>query len=105
MLDCAGRACPRGVDANRPQNGPIMTRTIRLSDGRALAFAEHGPTDGLPVLFFHGSPASHPNWRFFGPDELLHELGIRVVAVDRPRSAARLPSPSPERPQQPRLLP
>lgn len=61
-----------------------MTRTIQLANGRALAFAEHGPADGLPVLFFHGSPASHPNWSFFGSDELLHELGLRILAVDRP---------------------
>ena len=61
-----------------------MTRTIRLADHRILAFAEHGPSDGVPVLFFHGTPASHPNWRFFASDTLLHELGIRVLAVDRP---------------------
>lgn len=61
-----------------------MIRTIRLPDHRILAFAEHGPSGGLPVLFFHGTPASHPNWHFFGSDELLHDLGIRVLAVNRP---------------------
>jgi pimeloyl-ACP methyl ester carboxylesterase len=60
------------------------TALVRLSDGRNLAYADHGPSDGQPVLFFHGTPASHPNWRFFGRDSLLHRLGLRMITVDRP---------------------
>lgn len=69
--------------AERP-NGQVMTHTIQLPDGRDLAFVDHGPQDGHPILFFHGTPASHPNWRFFGADALLEELDLRILAVDRP---------------------
>lgn len=60
------------------------TLTATLPGGRKLSYCDHGPHDGLPVLFFHGTPASHPNWRFFARDSALHQMGLRVLAVDRP---------------------
>lgn len=56
-------------------------QTIRLRDGRTLAYAEYGDPDGTPVLFFHGTPGSRlmtvPAW-----DDA--SLGIRLIAPDRP---------------------
>jgi pimeloyl-ACP methyl ester carboxylesterase len=66
---------------------PIMqrsARTIRLADGRRLGFDEHGAPDGIPVLYFHGSPSSRLEWVLFGPVERLQRHGLRLVAVDRP---------------------
>lgn len=54
----------------------------RLPDGRMLAFDDVGDPAGRPVLYLHGTPdcrlARHPD------DRIAAELGIRLVAVDRP---------------------
>ena len=53
---------------------------VDLSDGRRLAYAQWGPDDGRPLLFFHGTPGS----RLFCPDERATiDAGIRFVAFDR----------------------
>ena len=56
--------------------------TLRLSDGRRLGYRVHGPSDGRPVLFFHGLGTS----RVICPtdDALAEQLGMRLIAVDRP---------------------
>ncbi len=54
-------------------------QTIRLKDGRTLAYAEWGDPQGKPVFHFHGSSSSrleHP------PEDML--TGVRLVTVDRP---------------------
>jgi pimeloyl-ACP methyl ester carboxylesterase len=52
-----------------------------LKDGRTLAYAEYGVTDGTPVFFFHGMPGS----RFFRPpDEITARLRVRLICMDRP---------------------
>lgn len=57
-------------------------RTIRLPDGRGLAFDDVGDRDGAPVLYLHGTPdsrlARHPD------DRIAAALGVRLLAVDRP---------------------
>ena len=56
-------------------------RFIITPDGRTLAYAEYGATDGRAVFFFHGMPGS----RLFHPyDEITTRLGVRLVCVDRP---------------------
>jgi pimeloyl-ACP methyl ester carboxylesterase len=57
--------------------------SIKLPDGRTLAFAEYGDPRGHPVLYFHGSPGSRLEPLLFG-DEALAEFGLRVIAPDRP---------------------
>lgn len=56
--------------------------SIRLKDGRRLAFAESGERAGAPVILFHGNPGSrytrHPN------DRLTQGLGVRLITPDRP---------------------
>ncbi len=55
---------------------------VQLSDGRHLGYQEYGDREGHPVLFFHGWIGSRLD---FGPnDEIARELGVRVIAVDRP---------------------
>src|SRR3990172_1314809 len=56
---------------------------VRLPDGRKLAYAEFGPPDGHPVLYFHGAPSSRLEPLFLGDAELVR-LGLRVIAPDRP---------------------
>ena len=59
-----------------------LAQTIILDDGRSLGYDDVGDPDGLPVLFVHGTPdsrrARHPD------DAMAAELGVRLVAVDRP---------------------
>ena len=56
--------------------------TMQLSDGRTLAYLDVGDPDGRPVLYFHGAPGSRIEGLLF--DELSQELGVRMIAVDRP---------------------
>lgn len=57
-------------------------RTIRLRDGRKLAYTEHGDLPGKPVFFIHGNPGSrlvrHPD------ETIVQGLGARVITPDRP---------------------
>lgn len=59
-----------------------LGRTIVLRDGRALGFDDLGDPHGRPVLYLHGFGSSrvvrHPD------DHMPGELGIRLIAVDRP---------------------
>jgi pimeloyl-ACP methyl ester carboxylesterase len=55
-----------------------------LSDGRKLAYAEHGAPQGRAVLYFHGTPSSSLEWRLWNADQLCRRLGLLVVTVDRP---------------------
>jgi pimeloyl-ACP methyl ester carboxylesterase len=61
-------------------------RSIRLADGRRLAFAEFGDPAGAPVVFLHGWGDSrltrHPD------DKATAALGVRLVTVDRPGAGA-----------------
>lgn len=65
-----------------PSQTSITTATVRLNDGRTLAYGEHGEPSGAPVVFFHGTPGSrlyrHPD------DSIAASLGARVITVDRP---------------------
>ena len=57
-------------------------KTIKLSDGRTLAYLDSGDPDGRPVFYFHGGPGSRLEGLFF--DELNKQIGIRMIATDRP---------------------
>lgn len=58
-------------------------QSIKLPDGRALAYAEYGDPQGHPVLYFHGSPGSRLEPLLLC-DEELARFGLRVIAPDRP---------------------
>jgi pimeloyl-ACP methyl ester carboxylesterase len=60
---------------------PLRDDSIRLADGRKLAYAEWGEPEGATVFFFHGTPHS----RLWCPDETVTaSSGVRLVTVDRP---------------------
>lgn len=59
-------------------------QTIRLPDGRRLAYAEYGDPAGFPLFFFHGTPGSHIDWELFDVEGTTRQLGVRLIAVDRP---------------------
>lgn len=65
------------VDAVDP-----TTQTLRLPDGRSLGYADYGTPAGVPMLFLHGQPGS----RLIGAllDGAASEVGVRLIAVDRP---------------------
>jgi len=60
----------------------VGTRTVDGPGGRAVAYAEYGDPDGVPVLFLHGTPGS----RLLGAvwDRAARERGVCLLAVDRP---------------------
>jgi pimeloyl-ACP methyl ester carboxylesterase len=56
---------------------------IALPDCRELSFAEFGSPDGLPVMYFHGSPSSRLEPSMVG-DETWEKHELRIIAPDRP---------------------
>ena len=69
---------------------PSTDATIRLRDGRVLAYCEWGTAGGPVVLAFHGSPGSRLWW----PDEnATKAAGVRLVTVDRPGYGGSDPKP------------
>lgn len=61
---------------------PEPTHRVTLPDGRTLAADVVGDPVGVPVVHLHGAPdcrlARHPD------DEMAAQLGVRLIAVDRP---------------------
>jgi pimeloyl-ACP methyl ester carboxylesterase len=57
-------------------------RTILLSDGRRLGYAEFGDPHGEPVLAIHGTPGSR--LMFALTDAAARERGLRIIAPERP---------------------
>ena len=70
-------------EARSQQTGPLVREgSVRLRDGRRLAYVEAGDLEGTPVIFIHGNPGSrymrHPD------DRLTYNLGVRLITPDRP---------------------
>jgi pimeloyl-ACP methyl ester carboxylesterase len=57
--------------------------SVRLGDGRTLAYAEWGDPDGWPVLGCHGSPSSRLE-RHVEDDGAYRRWGVRLIVPDRP---------------------
>jgi len=55
--------------------------TLRLKDGRTLAYHEEG--SGVPVIALHGMGSSRLTWLSKKPLEQICP-GVRIIAVDRP---------------------
>lgn len=64
-------------------DSPILHR---LPDGRVLALDDVGDPNGFPIVYLHGTPdsrlARHPD------DSLARDLGVRLLAIDRPGAGA-----------------
>lgn len=61
-----------------------LNQQMRLADGRRLGYDEYGPSDGMPLFYFHGTPSSRVEFQLFANEEMLQSLNIRVIAPDRP---------------------
>ncbi len=59
-----------------------LAQFIMLPDGRRLGYAEFGHGNGPVVLHFHGLPGSRLEGRLLA--EAASDLGIRLIAIDRP---------------------
>ncbi|MBB3083887.1 alpha/beta fold hydrolase [Geodermatophilus sabuli] len=66
--------------------------SIRLPDGRALAYAEYGDPDGRVVLGCHGSPSSRLERHVADPADY-RRWGVRFVVPDRPGFGGSDPQP------------
>lgn len=55
---------------------------LELQGGGVLAWEETGARDGIPLLFFHGWPASRLQGSGFRDEA--RKLGIRIISPDRP---------------------
>jgi len=60
---------------------PRADRTIRLRDGRALAYSEWGDLAGRPVVLLHGTPGSR---LICLDEEATVAAGVRLLTLDRP---------------------
>lgn len=63
-----------------------LNQQMRLADGRMLGYDEQGPSNGMPLFYFHGTPSSRVEFSLFGSEEMLQALNVRVIAPDRPGS-------------------
>jgi pimeloyl-ACP methyl ester carboxylesterase len=70
---------------------PDRCGAVGLADGRVLAWAAWGPTDGVPILFFGGAAMGRSLG--FGAD-VLDRQGVRLILVDRPGLGASDPDPT-----------
>lgn len=51
-------------------------------DGRTVLCRDAGEPEGLPLVYFHGTPGSRLDLAF--GDEIARDLGVRVISFDRP---------------------
>jgi pimeloyl-ACP methyl ester carboxylesterase len=66
-------------------------KTLKLSDGRDLAYDAYGDPAGMPVIFNHGLTDSA---LIRNPDDALTaSLGVRVIAADQPGVGGSSPQP------------
>lgn len=70
---------------------PGAKDSVELPDGRQLAWSRWGPQDGYPVIFCTGAGMSGSLG--FGADHL-SELGLRLLAIDRPGLGRSTPHPT-----------
>ena len=63
---------------------------MTMRDGRQMGYSESGDPAGRPVFFFHGFGTTRV---ICPPEEPARELGIRLIAVDRPGIGLSDPMP------------
>jgi pimeloyl-ACP methyl ester carboxylesterase len=68
----------------------VDDRTLDI-DGRTWAVRQAGDPDGVPLVHFHGTPSCRLEPSF--ADGLCAELGVRLVAFDRPGYGGSSPAP------------
>ena len=68
------------------------SKTITLKSGRTLGYAEYGHPSGIPIIGFHGMPASRIMLKVFENAALAS--GARLIAPERPGYGLSQPSPA-----------
>ena len=59
----------------------LRDASVRMPDGRRLAYTEWGLPEGKPVMYFHGTPGC----RMWCPDEdATSAAKVRLIMPDRP---------------------
>jgi pimeloyl-ACP methyl ester carboxylesterase len=84
VLQSALRA-KRPMQPTTEQDSDLSTEpysTIRLRDGRTVAYLEVGIADGFPIFHFHGHGSSRLEVRLLAEEAA--EFGIRLIGIDRP---------------------
>jgi len=66
-------------------------QTLTLPDGRQMAYATFGDASGEPAFYCHGFPGSRLEAALL--DDAARDLGVRVLAPDRPGYGGSDPSP------------
>jgi pimeloyl-ACP methyl ester carboxylesterase len=79
--------------------GLVLDATLKLPDGRTLAYADLGAPDGPLVMSFHGAPSSRLETSAWDDD--FKRLGVRLVAPERPGYGLSSPLPGRQREQWP----
>ena len=64
------------------QTCTTMAEHLTLPNGRTLCYALYGAVSGTTVIALHGTPGSHHVFSI--ADEAAKQLGLRLVAPDRP---------------------
>lgn len=77
------------MDAAQPSS---TVETVRMADGRRVAYTEYGDPTGRPIVFLHGTPGSRRLGRLFDPVARRH--GVRILAPDRPGYGRSSPWPT-----------
>jgi pimeloyl-ACP methyl ester carboxylesterase len=72
---------------------PSADRTVRLSDGRSLAFREYGGAAAATILYCHGVPSSRAEGDLVLDAAAVSRLGLRIVVPDRPGVGDSDPKP------------
>ncbi|QLG49566.1 alpha/beta fold hydrolase [Natrinema halophilum] len=82
---------PNSTQRRLEQDGS-QTTSVPVGDDRQLAYAEYGCSDGVPVVFLHGTPGSRRLGALF--ETAARERGIRLLAPDRPGYGRSSPWPT-----------
>ncbi|WP_182870544.1 alpha/beta fold hydrolase [Stieleria mannarensis] len=69
-------------DPANGQSNLCITERLVLPDSRRLAFRRYGDPNGVPVLYFHGTPSCRLEAQLL--DSIAWKRGVCLVAVDRP---------------------
>ncbi len=66
-------------------------QTVTLHDGRRVGYLVHGPKDGIPLFFFHGTPGSR--FSFAIDDEIMQMKDVLMILPERPGYGLSSPKP------------
>src|SRR5882762_4020423 len=67
--------------ASREELAPAAGRLVQTRSGGVFV-QEKGPSDGIPVVLFHGTAAWSELWRH--TSDVVAAAGFHVIAVDQP---------------------